>query len=78
VDPRETHNFAGNPAYADRLNRLRGRLIDRFIEDGYDEPLDSGQWRQYPSSHVPADQDVDLLYQDPRGLSDIMAEFLAD
>lgn len=64
LDPRETHNFAGNPSYETAQTDLKCRLINRFQEDGYLEPLDRDGWRAFPLSNVP-DNDAFLLFQDP-------------
>ena len=65
VDPNETHNFAGNPSYEDRQANLKRRLITRFQEDSYLEPLQNGDWRVYPATRVPENPDALLLFQDP-------------
>ena len=64
-DPNETHNFAGNPSYIDRQATLKHRLIRRFQEDGYLEPLENNDWRVYPGTRVPKSPDALLLFQDP-------------
>ena len=66
VDPAETHNFAGNPRYQDRLQHLRRHLITRFLEDDYLEPLEGDGWRVFPPSRVPSNGDASLLLQDPK------------
>ncbi|MCY3832180.1 MAG: sulfatase-like hydrolase/transferase [Chloroflexi bacterium] len=73
VDPTETVNWAGNPRYAERLSKLRSRLIERFENDGYDSAVENGAWREYdpPAFPDPA-RDDGLLFQDPPHLPDLL------
>ena len=74
ADPQERHNFAYNPAYAERTEAMRQRLIERFLKDGYTEPIKDNAWWQYPRKTVHPHQDAGLLYQDPHGLDDIVSD----
>jgi len=44
----ELHDESDNPAHQETLRRLRARLIARFTDDHYLEPLDGDTWRRYP------------------------------
>ncbi|MEM6391385.1 MAG: sulfatase-like hydrolase/transferase [Planctomycetota bacterium] len=50
-----------------RCAELRERLLQRYRDDGYTEPLNDAQtgWRDWPRREVPQDPTVGLLYQDP-------------
>ena len=65
IDPRGTHNFAGNPSYESFQAELKQQLIARFQKDGYLEPLKGNDWRVFESSYLPANPDSLLLFQDP-------------
>jgi arylsulfatase A-like enzyme len=64
-DPAETHNFAANPSYQERQDRLKQRLIRRFQADGYDTPLEQSDWRKFGLVKLPPEPDALLLFQDP-------------
>ena len=74
IDPDETMNFAGNPRYQARLDRLRRRIIARFESDGYDLAVKDGAWRdcEPPPFPDPAGDDG-LLFQDPPHLPELLA-----
>lgn len=63
ADPRETHSFAGNPAYAPHVEQLRNALLARHADDK--RAVQNGAWRRWGTSAVPAEPDLGLLYQDP-------------
>jgi arylsulfatase A-like enzyme len=65
LDANETHNFAGNPSYEKRQEKLKRQLIMRFQKDGYFEPLEEDSWRVFLPSRVPEHSDALLLFQDP-------------
>lgn len=73
TDPEETRNMVGNPLYVARLTMMRQHLIERFQKDGYLDPLDGDTWRQFDKLSVPDEIDAGLLFQDPRGLADLVA-----
>lgn len=75
VDPDETKNWAGNPRYVERLQTLRARLIERFEQDGYDQAVEDGAWREYdpPIFPDPAGDDG-LLFQDPPNLDELLRD----
>lgn len=54
----------------DVTRQLRMRLIERFREDGYEEPMDGLGWRVQPITEVPEDPDAALLYQEGADVSD--------
>lgn len=64
AEARETRNLAEEPAWAGRLHALRGALIDRFRQDGYDEPLQGDGWRRHGVLPDPADADEDRIFQE--------------
>ncbi len=46
-------------------------LINRFQADGYEEPIDGQNWRQFPLPEpIPEDPDAWQLFQDGRSVSD--------
>lgn len=45
----ETVDLVGAPEAAVILGALRTALIGRLRRDGYDEPLEGGEWRRYPT-----------------------------
>ncbi len=65
LNPSETHNFAANPSYQERQEKLKQKLIKRFQKDAYLEPLENDDWRVYPTSQIPY-SDAHLLFQDPK------------
>lgn len=74
-DPRETTNLAADPAHAADRDRLKGRLIERFVRDGYTVAVGSrhGDWRAYPPPALPDSPEAGLLLQDPAPLADQLA-----
>ena len=70
----EDRNVAGNPGFRTVLTDYPKRLMDRFRADGYDEPLDGENWREFPSPTVSANPDAELLYQDGVSVSDQFPE----
>lgn len=73
IDPDETKNWAGNPRYAGRLSQMRERLIKRFADDGYDEAVRGGAWREYDRPDFPDPAlDDGLLFQDPPNLPELL------
>jgi arylsulfatase len=73
-DPLESHDFAGNPRYAARQRALKQKLITRFQEDDYLEPLDGDTWRVFEPSRIPESPDALLLLQGPSNLDGRLAE----
>ena len=71
IDPGESKNWAGNPRYDARLAAMRGLLIKRYEEDGYELAVQDGAWRVYepPAFPDPATDDG-LLFQDPPDLQE--------
>ncbi len=65
LDPNESHNFANNPSYISRQEKLKSKLIQRFAKDGYADPLEGEDWRIFPPSLVSDNPDELLLFQDP-------------
>ncbi|HOI56320.1 MAG TPA: sulfatase-like hydrolase/transferase [Phycisphaerae bacterium] len=49
-DPQELRNRAGDPAAAADKARLKRAAIEYFRRDGYDDPIDGQDWRQYSPS----------------------------
>ena len=71
----EDRNLAGNPAFQTQLSNHREYLINRFRKDGYDEPLDDKNWRQFPQPDpVPQTPDAWQLFQDGRSVYDDFPE----
>ncbi len=64
----------GNPAFGRQLNAMRSRLMERFRNDGYDEPLDGNRWREFPQPAMPNNPDAWQLFQDGRSVSDQFPE----
>lgn len=67
----EERSVAGNPAYAETLGALRGRLIERLRADGYERPLDGDGWRVHERRQVPADPDAWQLFQEGGPVDDL-------
>ena len=63
-DARETVNRAGNPMFAQTLEKMRAALMEILRADGYVEPLEGQNWKKYPRRQVPANPDAGLLFQD--------------
>ena len=74
TDPRETHDFAGNSAYADDLAELSGALTARYRGDGYTSPLDGTSWRRFGKQSLPDNPDDGVLVQHPKGVEKLLAE----
>ena len=75
IDPQETKNWAGNSRYDGHLRAMRGKLIERFQRDGYDQAVEDGAWREYepPLFPDPAGDDG-LLFQDAPHLQKLLTE----
>ena len=69
---REEKNLAADLPDVTRERRLR--LLARFHEDGYDEPLAGTEWRIHPPTDVSEDPEEGLLYQDGADVSDRFPE----
>lgn len=63
-DPEETINFAGATLRSPVLDELRSGLIERFCCDGYVDPIDGQDWRQFPQPTLPDDPAADLAIHD--------------
>ena len=68
-DPKETHNYAGNPFYIEKQNKLKNKLLDYLkstnISDAFVEKNDALKWKKYPYlAGVSNNPDGDLLLQD--------------
>jgi len=66
---RECRDLSAELPEVTRERRLR--LLRRFHQDGYEEPLAGNEWRVYPPTDVPQDPEEGLLYQegaDVRGM----------
>ncbi len=74
TDPRETHNYAGNPFYKERQAELKNKLLNYLkftdITDAFDENNEILDWKKYPKYYGASDNpDDDLLVQDePRSI----------
>lgn len=66
----DERNLAGNHAYGGILREYRDRLINWFKNDGYEQPLDGNNWREFPQPYEPENPDADQLFQDGRSSSD--------
>ena len=67
----EERSLVGNPAFAHVLKAYRNRLIGWFRSDGYEQPIDGDQWREFSSTpSIAADPDSEQLFQDGRSVSD--------
>ena len=73
IDPQETKNWATNPRYAERLQGLRRKLIERYERDGYHLAVQDGQWRDYaPPLYPDPSGDDGLLFQDAAHLPQLL------
>ena len=70
-DRLETRSLVGNPAFSEAVMAYRNRLISWFKSDGYEQPIDGDQWREFPVVlSVADDPDAEQLFQDGRSVSD--------
>lgn len=72
VDPNETRNRAETIGYIEQTAAMRRRLIRYFQEQGYTDPLDGDDWRDYALPTMSADPDAGLLFQDAAWARDQM------
>ena len=70
----ETRSLIGHPAFEAVRQDLRARLMQRFREDGYEEPLDGEEWRAFLQPDVLANPDAGHLYQDGASVTDWFPE----
>ena len=49
ADPSELVNRASGPGAAEAKARLFGALVEYWRRDGYEDPLEDGEWRRWPS-----------------------------
>jgi hypothetical protein len=70
----ETRSLIGHPAFEAVQQDLRARLMQRFREDGYEEPLDGEEWRAFLQPDVLANPDAGHLYQDGASVTDWFPE----
>jgi len=74
TDPRETHNYAGNPFYKEKQTELKNKLLNYLkstdITDAFDDNNGFLDWKKYPKYYGVSDNpDDDLLVQDePRSI----------
>ena len=67
----EERSLVGNPAFTHVLKAYRNRLIGWFRSDGYEQPIDWDQWREFSSTPSVADApDAEQLFQDGSSVSD--------
>jgi len=64
VDPEETRNCAYNLMYASEVKQMRENLIGFLNDEGYTEPLDGDNWKQYDLIEEPNSVDGNLIIQD--------------
>ena len=64
VDPEETRNCAYNLMYAAEVKQMRENIIGFFKDEGYTEPLDGDNWKQYDLIGEPKSVDGNLIIQD--------------
>ena len=70
-DRLETRSLVGNPAFVDVVTAYRNHLIGWFKSDGYEQPIDGDQWREFPSvPSVADDPDAEQIFQDGRSVSE--------
>ena len=74
TDPRETHNYAGNPCYKEKQAKFKNNLLNYLkstnITDALEENNGILDWKKYPKLFGVSDNpDDDLLLQDdPRSI----------
>ena len=64
TDAGETRNCAYNILYASEIKAMREKLIGFFQNEGYTEPLDGNQWKDFGAIAEPKSVDANLLIQD--------------
>ena len=63
----EAHDLARNPMFAGKLRELRGQLLGRLREDGYEQALEGDTWKKFGRRELPENADFGLLFQDAPG-----------
>ena len=64
TDAEETRNCAYNILYASEVKTMREKLIGFFQNEGYTDPLDGNQWKDFGAIAEPKSVDANLLIQD--------------
>lgn len=65
-DPQEQNNLSQTSESRGILNTMRDACLQWVIDQGQNQTITNGTWREYPTRQVPSDPDEGLLFQDPR------------
>ena len=72
-DPKEISNKVSDEACQAIYLKLKKACIERFARDGYDAPIEGGDWKQFEAPALPErDSDEGLLFQDPQSLGSLI------
>lgn len=64
-DPDEMRNKAGLSLCRHDLEQMRNNLFEFYRSEGFTEPIEGNNWKEFPQPSIPINPDEGLLIQDP-------------